>query len=119
MVIDVPPLAHSLVPDRSSEPTTSVPESFEPYFRTTWLPSAGSNSFQLHWMFWDLNRDIMLSAISSKLLVARAKIVGPAPERHTPSSPGIVLGVMDSTISVSPGIRVWRYGWCSLSCIAR
>lgn len=95
------------------------PESFSSYFLTTWLPSAGSSNFQLHWMPCFPKRDIILCAISSKLLVASARIVGPAPDKHTPSRPGCVPGVIDSTISVSPGISVCRYGWCSLSCIAR
>lgn len=44
------------------------------------------------------------SAISSKPPVARAKIVGPAPERQIPRSPGCVAGVILEVTSGSPGI---------------
>jgi hypothetical protein len=44
------------------------------------------------------------SAIASNPPVAKAKIVGPAPERQIPSSPGCVFGVMDDVTSGKPGI---------------
>ncbi len=96
-----------------------LPPSLTPYARTTVVPSAGSSTFQLQTISFSLNLAMMRAAISPKLLVASARIVGPAPDRQTPNRPGCVAGVMDSTISVSPGISVCRYGWCSLSCIAR
>lgn len=61
----------------------------------------------------------MRSAISSNLSVANARIVGPAPDKQIPRRPGWVDGFMDWRTSVSPGIRVWRYGWWTLSCMAR
>lgn len=81
--------------------------------------SAGSSSFHWHAIFWDSNREMMRFAISSKWSVARARMVGPAPDRQIPNRPGCVLGVMDCRISVRPGIRVCRYGWWTLSCMAR
>jgi hypothetical protein len=51
----------------------------------------------------------MTSEILSKLWVANAKIVGPAPERQIPSSPGWDLGVTDARISGSPGISSQIY----------
>lgn len=89
------------------------------YVLVTVVPSAGSSSFHPHSIPCLLNRPMIFSAISSKLLVASANIVGPAPLRQTPRSPGCVDGVIDSTISLRPGISVCRYGWCSLSCIAK
>jgi hypothetical protein len=44
------------------------------------------------------------SAIASNPANASARIVGPAPERHIPSSPGCVLGVMEEVTSGKPGI---------------
>ena len=44
------------------------------------------------------------SAIVSKFPVAKARIVGPAPERQMPSKPGWVVGVMDEVTSGRPGI---------------
>lgn len=100
--------------------TPSEINAFEVYFlsslffsyRITWVPSAGSSTF--HWQarsFFSLcclNLAMILLAIVSKLCVARARMVGPAPDRHTPRKPSSVLGDMDSTISVRPGMRVWR-----------
>lgn len=55
--------------------------------RTTLVPSAGSRISHWQSIFSFLNLLMILSAISSKLLVANAKIVGPAPERQTPNNP--------------------------------
>jgi hypothetical protein len=46
--------------------------------------------------------------ISFKLQSAKSKTVGPAPERHEPSSPGVLSG-SSFKISSSPGIKVVRY----------
>ena len=81
----------------------------------TVVPPAGSST--LHWhcscLFspCSLSMAMTRSAICSKLCVASARIVGPAPERQTPRNPSSVLGDIDSTISVRPGMSVWRYGW--------
>jgi hypothetical protein len=87
---------------------------------STVAPSrAGSSSFQSQEMPRALNRAMMVSAISSKFVVASAKMVGPAPDRQIPSNPGCVLGFMDCNVSDNPGMRPLRYGWWTLSCIAR
>jgi hypothetical protein len=44
------------------------------------------------------------SAIASNPVNASARIVGPAPERQIPNSPGCVLGVMEEVTSGKPGI---------------
>lgn len=80
--------------------------------------SAGSSSFQSHAIPSWPNLFIIDVAIFSKFPVARARIVGPAPERHMPSKPLCELGVTDCNISVRPGMSVFRYGWCTLSCMA-
>lgn len=83
-------------------------------YRMTWVPSAGSSTFHSHgsclFSLCCLSVAIILFAISSKLLVASARMVGPAPDRHTPRNPGCVLGDMDSTTCDRPGMSVWRYG---------
>ena len=108
---------HLIQPIKSrlpSEPSTSHFESFlsSPHDLYTFVPSAGSNNFHSHFSslfsLCSLSFAMILFAISSKFSVARARIVGPAPERHTPRKPFSVLGDIDSTISVRPGIRVWR-----------
>ena len=43
-------------------------------------------------------------AIFSKFLVARARIVGPAPDKHMPSNPECVAGVNCDVTSGNPGI---------------
>ena len=48
---------------------------------------------------------MIASAIFSKLFVDKAKIVGPAPLRQTPRSPGYEAGTIRSRISPSPGIK--------------
>ena len=106
---------------QTSESGANVDETLSIYlnaahiYRITCVPSAGSKTF--HWQarsFFSLNCRsvaIILLAMSSKLLVASARIVGPAPDKHTPRNPGCVLGDIDCTTSVRPGMRVWRYGW--------
>lgn len=42
--------------------------------------------------------------MESKPLVAKANIVGPAPDKHIPNRPGWVDGVMDDVTSGKPGI---------------
>lgn len=62
----------------------------------TVVPSwAGSSNF--HWQAMPLvaKREIMRSAISSNLSVAKARMVGPAPDRQIPSRPGCVRGFID------------------------
>ena len=92
----------------------------EPKLPVTVAPfSAISSSFHVHVIgippASNLDKLLIIdSATSSKWSVARASIVGPAPERHTPSSPMCVLGCKDSKTSVRPGIRLFRYGWCNL-----
>jgi hypothetical protein len=44
------------------------------------------------------------SAIASNPPVARASIVGPAPDKQIPSKPGCVVGVIDEVTSGRPGI---------------
>ena len=56
------------------------------------------------------NFEMIASAIVSKCSVARANIVGPAPDKQIPSKPGCEAGVTDCKISVSPGIKVRLYG---------
>ena len=84
----------------------------EPKLPVTVAPfSAISSSLHVHVMGLLPNLVkllIMESATNSKWSVARANIVGPAPERHTPSSPVCVLGCRDSRTSVRPGIRLFR-----------
>jgi hypothetical protein len=46
----------------------------------------------------------MTCAILSKFSVARARIVGPAPDKHIPRSPGCDFGVTEARISGNPGI---------------
>lgn len=95
-------------------------EVYQTYFEMTVAPSwAGSSSFHWHEILLAANWAMMRSAISVKRSVANARIVGPAPDRQMPKRPGWVAGVMDCRISVSPGIRVLRYGWWTLSCMAR
>lgn len=45
-----------------------------------------------------------LSAMASKLEVARARMVGPAPERQMPSRPGCDSGVISEVTAGRPGI---------------
>src|ERR1700761_7558886 len=72
--------------------------------------SAGSRSSQSAVIPSLLNCSIRCFAMLSKFCVAKASIVGPAPERHIPNSPGCDLGVTDCRISVRPGINPFRYG---------
>lgn len=73
------------------------------------MPSwAGSSNFHWQVMLFVANRAMMRSAISVKRSVARARMVGPAPERQIPNNPGCVAGVMDWRISVKPGIKPLR-----------
>lgn len=65
---------------------------------------AGSKTFQIQSMPSFLNLANISSAILEKLSVARAKIVGPAPERHMPSKPGWEDGVTDASMSGRAGI---------------
>lgn len=86
-------------------------------------------------MFSFTNSSMIALAICSKLCVASARIYptvshlmrklnlgfragvrkltqGPAPDKHTPSSPGCDSGVIERKICGRPGIRPLRYGWC-------
>ena len=69
---------------------------------------AGWRSFQSQVMPSFLNSARRWFAIESKFSVARARMVGPAPERQIPSRPGCDWGVTDWRISVRPGIRPLR-----------
>jgi hypothetical protein len=66
--------------------------------------NAGTNTSVRHVIFSSANLFTMTSAIFSKLCVANAKMVGPAPERQIPSNPGCEFGVTDARISGNPGI---------------
>lgn len=68
------------------------------------LPLATSNNFQSITTLNSLKIFRASSAIASNPLVARARIVGPAPDRQIPSSPGCVDGVILDVTSGSPGI---------------
>lgn len=82
------------------------------YNCSTVTPSyAGSSSFQVHLTFFLWNPLMISAAISSKFSVAKARIVGPAPDRQIPNSPGYAVGVTLFRISVRPGIKVFLYGW--------
>lgn len=78
----------------------------------TSVPLAGSR--MRHWQARSgleldfFNIEMILLAISSKLLVARARMVGPAPDRQQPRKPGCVEGDIELTISPRPGMRVLR-----------
>lgn len=50
----------------------------------------------------------MTLAMDSKLFVASAKIVGPAPDRQIPSSPGCVWGDMEDKIEGKAGMSPAR-----------
>lgn len=78
--------------------------------RTVVPSSAGSSSFHSHVIPSCLKRAIIVSAIFSKFAVARANIVGPAPDKQIPQSPACDFGVTDFSISVSPGIKPALYG---------
>ena len=78
---------------------------------STVAPSAGSSNFQWQEILYVLNWSMMRCAISLKFAVARARIVGPAPDRQIPSNPGWERGFIDCKISARPGIRCFRYGW--------
>ena len=80
--------------------------------------SAGSSTFHWHVMPSCLNRPMIASAMDSKFSVAKARIVGPAPDRQMPNRPLCVFGVTDARMSDRPGINPCRYGWWILSCMA-
>jgi len=54
--------------------------------------------------FFLFKTSVIVSAIRSKLLTAKAKIVGPAPLKHIPNNPGCVFGLTLDKISDNPGI---------------
>lgn len=57
--------------------------------KVTVVPSsAGSSNFHSHFISFLANMSNMTFAIPSKFSVARANIVGPAPDRHMPQRPG-------------------------------
>src|SRR5882762_4457491 len=68
------------------------------------LAPATSNSFQSTSIPSFLNICPASSAIASNPPVARAKIVGPAPDKQIPSRPGWLDGVMFGVTSDRPGI---------------
>ena len=74
------------------------------YLYCTTLQPTTSNTFQSIAMPKESNILRASSAIASNPPVARASIVGPAPERQIPSSPGWVVGVMEEVTSGRPGI---------------
>lgn len=76
----------------------------------TTLPATTSNTFQSIVMPKESNILRASSAIASNPPVAKARIVGPAPERQIPSSPGWVLGVMKEVTSDRPGIYIKKSG---------
>ncbi len=64
-------------------------KSFVSQLYVTVVPSsAGSSNSHLHLISLFANMSRMTFAIPSKLSVANANIVGPAPERHIPHRPG-------------------------------
>jgi hypothetical protein len=66
--------------------------------------NAGSSTSVRHEIFSSANLFTMTCAILSKFSVARARMVGPAPDKHIPSSPGCDFGVTEARISGNPGI---------------
>lgn len=70
--------------------------------------SAGSRIFHSQLMPSSLNLWTMTPAMASKFSVARASIVGPAPERQIPSKPLWVLGDMEDKMAGKAGIKVLR-----------
>ena len=73
-------------------------------FCCTTLPPTTSNTFQSTSIPCVLKIARASSAMASNPPVARARIVGPAPERQIPSRPGCVDGVMLLVTSGRPGI---------------
>lgn len=71
--------------------------------------NAGIRTSVRHVIFFSENFLTITSEILSKLCVASAKMVGPAPDKQIPRSPGCELGVTDARISGSPGIYSQLY----------
>lgn len=64
-------------------------DSKEPEFRETAAPvHVGSKTSHSHWMLFFEKPFKIPFAMFSKFLVAKASIVGPAPERQIPQRPG-------------------------------
>ena len=78
------------------------------YGRRTEHPGAICKTFQSTSMPLVLKMARASSAIASNPPVARASIVGPAPERQIPNNPGCVSGVMFDVTSGKPGIWIKR-----------
>ena len=74
------------------------------YLYRTVLPPTTSKTFQSIAIPNESNILRASSAIASNPPVAKARIVGPAPERQIPSSPGWLVGVMEEVTSGRPGI---------------
>jgi hypothetical protein len=75
------------------------------YSSSTQLPlSSTSKTSQSTSTFSSLKIRTISWAILSKFSVARARMVGPAPERQIPRRPGWVVGVTDERILGRPGI---------------
>ena len=66
--------------------------------------NAGTSISVRHFIFSSANLFTITFAMLSKLCVAKASIVGPAPDKQMPNRPGCVFGVTDARISGSPGI---------------
>ena len=79
-------------------------DDFTLHLYCTTLPPTTSNTFQSIAMPKESNILRESSAIASNPPVAKARIVGPAPERQIPSRPGWVVGVMKEVTSGRPGI---------------
>lgn len=81
------------------------------YKSTTAAPdSVMSRIFTLTSMPSSLKTLTMTFEIESKFSVARARMVGPAPDRHMPRRPGCVFGVTDARMRGRPGMSSLRYG---------
>ena len=74
------------------------------YDRDTELPPTTSSNFHSISTDFSLKIARASSAMDSKPLVAKANIVGPAPDKHIPNRPGWVDGVIDDVTSGRPGI---------------
>lgn len=70
--------------------------------------SAGSSTFHSHLTPSLSNQPSTSVAMASKLAVASARMVGPAPDRQMPHRPGWVVGVTDERILVRPGTSAAR-----------
>jgi hypothetical protein len=102
-------IAISIIKPPSAETNLDAMHCFEnpasTYNSSTQLPlSSTSKTSQSTCTFSSPKILTISAAIASKLSVARARMVGPAPERHIPSRPGWVVGVREDRMVGRPGI---------------